>query len=125
MPLRVVPERDQVSENSSHSPVKQSCDVLHDDVSRSYLANNSSELSPQSGSLAVESGSGSGDGDVLTREAAADEVDGYAIGSESRSGKSSNVVIDRNVRPVLAENGAAVSVALAECHGSHTGALEA
>jgi len=32
MPFRIKPERGQVSENSSKSPPKQSCDVLHDDV---------------------------------------------------------------------------------------------
>jgi hypothetical protein len=44
VPFRIVPERGQVSENSSKSPSKQSCDVLHDDVAGSYLANNSGEL---------------------------------------------------------------------------------
>jgi hypothetical protein len=45
-PLRIIPERGQVSENNAKSPSKQSCDVLHDDVSRSYLANNPGELLP-------------------------------------------------------------------------------
>lgn len=46
MPLRVIPERGQVSENLAVPSTKQSCDVLHDDVPRSNLANDSGELDP-------------------------------------------------------------------------------
>jgi hypothetical protein len=46
VPLRVIPERGQVSENSLNSPSKQSCDVLHDDVAGSNFANKTGELSP-------------------------------------------------------------------------------
>jgi len=46
MPLRIVPERGQVSENSSKPPPKQCCDVLHNDVLRSYLANKSGIFAP-------------------------------------------------------------------------------
>jgi hypothetical protein len=35
MPLRIKPERGQVSENSLKAPSKQSCDVLHEDVAGS------------------------------------------------------------------------------------------
>jgi hypothetical protein len=46
MPFRIKPERGQVSENSLKSPSKQRCDVLHDDVAGSKLANNSGVLAP-------------------------------------------------------------------------------
>jgi hypothetical protein len=46
VPLRIVPERGQVSENVSKPSMKQCCDVLHDDVARSNLANNSGVLAP-------------------------------------------------------------------------------
>jgi len=46
VPFRIKPERGQVSENTLKSPSKQSCDVLHDDVAGSYLANNSGVLRP-------------------------------------------------------------------------------
>ena len=46
VPFRIVPERGQVAENSLNSPSKQSCDVLHEDVAGSYLANNSGVLAP-------------------------------------------------------------------------------
>jgi hypothetical protein len=35
MPLRVIPERGQVSENICHPETKQAWRVLHDDVARS------------------------------------------------------------------------------------------
>jgi len=35
LPLRIIPERGQVSENGSHPETKQAWDVLHDDVARS------------------------------------------------------------------------------------------
>lgn len=46
VPLRVIPERGQVSENLAVPSTKQSCDVLHDDESRSNVANDSGELNP-------------------------------------------------------------------------------
>ena len=46
VPFRVIPERGQVSENSAHTSNKQVCDVLHDDVAGSNLANNSGVLAP-------------------------------------------------------------------------------
>jgi hypothetical protein len=46
MPLRIIPERGQVSENVSKPSTKQSCDVFHDDVEWSNLANKSGVLSP-------------------------------------------------------------------------------
>jgi hypothetical protein len=42
--LRVIPERGQVAENSSHAASKESCDVLHDDVSGSKFANEAGVL---------------------------------------------------------------------------------
>jgi hypothetical protein len=33
VPLRVIPARGQVTDDSLESPNKESCDVLHDDVS--------------------------------------------------------------------------------------------
>ena len=44
VPLRVIPERGQVSENSSEPPSKESCDVLHEDVPGSKLANETGVL---------------------------------------------------------------------------------
>ena len=45
-PSCIKPHFGQVSENSLKAPSKQSCDVLHDDVTGSYFANNSGVLRP-------------------------------------------------------------------------------
>lgn len=50
VPLSIIPERGQVSENGSESPSKQSCDVFHNDESGSNFANKAGELAPQSAS---------------------------------------------------------------------------
>ncbi len=42
VPLRIIPERGQVSENDAKLSPKQCCDVLHNDVSRQKFANKSS-----------------------------------------------------------------------------------
>ena len=47
MPFRVIPERGQVSDNTSKSSAKESRDVLHKDIARSYIANQSNDLRPQ------------------------------------------------------------------------------
>lgn len=46
VPFRIKPERGQLSENNVQPSTKQACDVLHDDVSRLYLANNSGVFEP-------------------------------------------------------------------------------
>jgi hypothetical protein len=124
MPLRIKPERGQVSENSLNSPSKQSCDVLHDDDTGSYIANDSGELGPQAGAFAFDASSLAGVANVLTREPAADDIDSDSIGSQSISGNCSDVVIARDCRPVFREHGARVGVDLAEGDSLHSRPLE-
>jgi hypothetical protein len=73
-PDRIVPQVGKVAENNSHSPPKQRWDVLHEDVSRSYLANDPGKLSPESASLTSDACAASGDGYVLAGEAPGDDV---------------------------------------------------
>jgi hypothetical protein len=74
VPLRIIPERGQVSENVSKAPSKQSCDVFHDDVGRSYLANEPGIFAPEAGSFAGQSGAFAGNADVLAWEPAAYDI---------------------------------------------------
>ena len=74
VPLRIVPERGQVSENVSRPPSKQSCDVFHDDVAGSYFANEPGIFAPKAGSFACDPNALSGNADVLTGEAAAYDI---------------------------------------------------
>jgi hypothetical protein len=74
LPFRVIPARGQVSENSLHSPSKQSCDVFHDDVAGSKFANDSRVLAPESRAFAVDACSLAGVADVLTGESSTNDV---------------------------------------------------
>jgi hypothetical protein len=65
----------------------------------------------------------SGDAEGLTGEASADEIDSSKP-TQSLCVKGVNVVEARNVGPVLAQNGSAVFISLAEGNGSHPGSLE-
>jgi hypothetical protein len=73
-PPRIIPQRGQVSENTSKPARSEVWGVLHEDVSRSHLANDPRHFSPQSASGAVDARTFSGSGDVLAREPASDDV---------------------------------------------------
>jgi hypothetical protein len=47
VPLRVIPERGQVGDDVLESSTKESCDVLHEDVSGFQYANGAGELGPE------------------------------------------------------------------------------
>jgi hypothetical protein len=100
VPFRVIPERGKRPENGVHSSSKERSDVLHEDVSGSYIANDPSELVPKTGPSAGESGTFSGDANVLAWEAAADEVDGVVALRRERP----HVFVLRDFRPVLFED---------------------
>jgi hypothetical protein len=75
VPLRVIPARGQVPEYAPHSSSKESCDVLHDDVAGSKLANESGVLAPKTRAFPVDPGAFAGVGEVLAGEAAGEDVD--------------------------------------------------
>jgi hypothetical protein len=117
VPFRIIPERGQVSENVSKPSTKQSCDVFHEDVSRSNFANNSGVLSPQPAALAGKSSALSRKANVLAGEAAADNVNGNSVCCQSFGGEASHVVINRHLRPMLSQNAAAKGFDFAERYG--------
>jgi hypothetical protein len=104
VPLRVVPARGQVSENSAEPSAKQSCDILHDDKSGSKIANQSGDLAPKSRTLALDPNPRAGVTDVLAGEAAADDIDGNSSLGQSGSVEGSHVVKAGDLRPVLGEH---------------------
>jgi hypothetical protein len=93
-PLRIEPERGQISEDDVEASNNESCDVLHEDVLRSNLANDASEVSPESAALALDADPVPGVADVLTREAASDAINEAAPRSAVEGG---NVVPDRSL----------------------------
>jgi hypothetical protein len=124
MPLRVIPERGQLSEYRVQPSSKQRCDVFHDNVAGSNFANESGKMAPQPAARACKTSSLSRDADVLAGEPATDDIDGDSIGSKLSCGEGSHVRVARDARPVLGKHGAAVGLTFAEGDGSHAGALE-
>jgi hypothetical protein len=89
-PLRIEPERGQVSEYSLEAPNKESRDVLHEDERGSNLANDPSVLAPEPGVLPVDPGPLPGVADVGAGKTPRDEI---------HSATPRAALEGRNVRP--------------------------
>lgn len=121
MPLRIKPDRGQVSENTAKpSPpisVKESCDVLHEKELGSKLASQPAHFGPKAATRAIKPRPGSRIAKVLTREPAADDVNGNSIGSKPLCGEGSNVVITGHLWPVLRKHATGKGFDFAEGDG--------
>jgi hypothetical protein len=113
-PLRIIPEAGQVSENNSHSVIEQRCDVLHDRVTWSYLANEPGNFSPEARSLSIKAGPSPSSRYVLAREATTDDVNGNSVSSKSVGCEFSNVIVAGHLGPVFREHAAGVVLDFAE-----------
>jgi hypothetical protein len=102
IPLRVVPERGQRSDHFSEAlsivESKEVCDVLHNDVAGSKVANDSMHLSPKRSLGMSESLALAGPRDSLAGEPAGDDVD-----SGSVRPNCSDVGIDADAKASLEE----------------------
>ena len=78
LPFRIIPERGKITEDSGKTSSNKHRTVFHERESRSNIADNSRKLAPQSATRAVDARAFSRHGDVLTGEAAADDVDAAA-----------------------------------------------
>jgi len=74
MPLRIIPDRGQLSENSIQSPIKQRCHVFQQDVFWAQLSNHANDLEKEAGSFTVEAITATGKADVLARPTGCDDV---------------------------------------------------
>jgi len=117
MPLSIIPERGQVSENGSKSPSKQRCDVFHSDVSWSYLANKAGELIPQSASCASKTLATACETNVLAGKSSNDCIREDPVASQSVSGKCSNIVIDCDTREAAAQRSLRLLVKFTQSDG--------
>jgi hypothetical protein len=117
MPLRIVPEGGQVSENSVHPSTKQLCDVFHENVVGSNLANEARVFSPKTGSLPVKTARRASPREILAREPTADDIDGNSVSAKSVGCKGSDILVPFDVRPVLREDAPAKWINLALRHG--------
>jgi hypothetical protein len=77
-PLRIIPHRGQVPENSSKPARSEHWGVFHEHEARSHFANQPSHLSPQSASLSVNACAFAGCADVLTWESTTHNVNNSA-----------------------------------------------
>jgi hypothetical protein len=121
VPLRVIPERGQVPENSAKPPSKEICDVLHEDVAGSKLANQAGVLAPKTRPLAFDPRSSAGDAEVLAGEAAAEHIDGFDICASELS----HVGVARHAGPMPLKDAAGVGVGFAVPRDSHACPFEA
>jgi len=123
IPFRIEPERGQVSENVSKPPSKQSCDVFHDDVSGSNLANKTPEFTPQSGAFTSESCAFPCEANVLAWESTADDI--YRLHAGERfSAQGTYVIKNWDIGPMLSQNCSAVGIDFAERDGAHSCSFE-
>jgi hypothetical protein len=94
-PPAVIPERGQVSKDSSESPSTECWAVFHEDVSGSNLANDPRHVSPHPAAGSVDAGSLACNADVLARKTARYDVNN----SSPRSAvKGLNVIPNRKGR---------------------------
>jgi hypothetical protein len=108
-PDRIIPALGKLSENLSEPSSSESCDVLHDDDSRSKFANDSRELPPQTAPRTRETSSAPCCRNVLAGEPAAEDVDG----SGGVAPEGSHVLVSHGVGPVSREDSTAPFVTLA------------
>jgi hypothetical protein len=113
VPLRIVPDRGQVSENGSEPETQQSCDVFHDDKIGSYLANKPSKVTPQTTSLAGKSGALPHRRNVLAGKSSANNINW----SDIFAPELGYVFKLANVWPVFCQHAPAEWVDLAEGDG--------
>ena len=121
IPFRVIPALGQLSENGSEfSGVSQEpCNVLHEDVARSHLANEPSEFRPEPSVICVTE-SFPGDADGGTRESSAEEIDRFEVCAADLC----DVVIAGHVWPVSREDASAIRIALDLPANFEAGSLE-
>lgn len=114
MPLSIIPERGQGSENLCKPSTKQSCDVLQDNEAWSQFANQAGDLKEKTGARTIKAGSPSCVADVLAREPAADDVNGNSIGSKPLCGEGSDVIVTGDLGPMLRQHTAGEGFDFAE-----------
>lgn len=126
LPLSIIPEFGQVSENSAKPcpwlstwANKQVCNVLHDDDCWSYIASNSDDFTPESASCSLSKAAAFASfADVLARESSSDNVNpGNPICPDAFTRKFSDVTIAHHIRPMLLEYLAGEFLDLAERDG--------
>lgn len=120
VPFRIVAERSKAPEDDSQSATAKDRDIFGDNVARSDFVDDAEHLEPETGALPFEPPPLSGAADVLTRKSAADDINDARI---SGGIEASNVMENRNLRPMASENPSCVRVNFAEADGAKAAGL--
>jgi hypothetical protein len=89
------------------------CNVFKDEVSRSKLPSQSDDLIEESASFSTEPSLLPGTGQILAGEAGGDDIN-----SSSCTPKGADVVVERDMRPVVVKDALGVGLDLAEAGGA-------
>lgn len=114
VPLRIVPDRGQRSENVAEPSIQQLWAVFQRNPLRSKLANEAEKFPPQSASFSFKAKAGTARRKILAGESATDGIDGNSIGSKSVTGQRPNIIIAGDIGPVLRQHTAREFFDLAE-----------
>jgi len=106
IPLRIIPARGQVPENFVEPPMKEVCDVLHDDVPGSHVANDARHLLPEPAPRPLDPDARPGPRDIGAGEPSGEDI------AEGEVGDASNVSEPLDAGPVLVEDAPGVLVCL-------------
>lgn len=125
VPLRVIPDRGQVTQDDGESAASEDGDVLDNHEAGPKIANESGKMEPEAGPRACNTSVLAGLAEVLAGEAAADDIDGSVPSSKLGCVQLRDIVVAVNVGPMAGKNCPAVGVDFAEGDGAEAGALEA
>jgi hypothetical protein len=124
VPLRIIPDLGQVSENAAKPSAwllaratKQVCDVLHEEEGWCHFVNQSGDFGPKAAAFSLNASSSASDRQVLARKAAGNDIGSNSIGSKALCGKFPNVSVEGDLGPVLGEDFARELFDLAEGDG--------
>jgi hypothetical protein len=118
-PLRIEPERGQVSENDSKPSRSECWAVFHEDVSWSHLANDSGHLAPEAAARAIDADALSRRGDVLTGKPSRNHVNNASPWPpvESSHVRPNWEWPEKSIGLPLRENGCAVGITFNRADG--------
>ena len=123
VPLRIKPERIEVTKDCCQSSRAKRNDIFDDDEPRRSLFDESAEFAPEAGARPGESCAGAEQTNVLAWESSANNID-IPQAIRLLNPQFSHVRKDGNIRPMLSEDGAAVWVNFTKGDGLHPRSFE-
>lgn len=111
-PVRIIPSFGKLPEDGVEAPRREDGDILHDNETRSKVANDTSELKPEAAALIFEASTSPSRRHPLTRETSAEAVDFWGV-----EANVSHVFVDEGSGPVSGGDSSTplVSFTLPDC----------